>query len=101
MVLTLSQLFIVAVMQQIKWTNKNLNELRRKKTGLSSGSPTRLDINQTVQPQKMARGVKFWILEVEGLYYLCTKNKDADLLPCYRAADLRLVLHICEKQVFS
>ena len=31
--------------------------------------------NQAVQPQKMARGLKFRILKVEGLYYLCRKNK--------------------------
>ena len=34
----------------------------------------------------MARGVKFRILEVEGLYYPCSENKGAD----YREADLRL-----------
>ena len=28
----------------------------------------------------MARGLKFWIYEVEGLYYLCSKNKGADQL---------------------
>ena len=32
-------------------------------------------INQAVQPHKMARGLKFRILEVEGLYYLCSGNK--------------------------
>ena len=42
---------------------------------LSSGFPTRLDINQAVQPRKMAIGLKFWILEVEGLYYLCSEKQ--------------------------
>ena len=28
-----------------------------------------------VQSQKMARGLQFWIKEVEGLYYLCSKTK--------------------------
>ena len=46
---------------------------------LSSGFPTRSDTNQAVQSQQMARGLKFRILEVEGLYYLCSKNKGADL----------------------
>ena len=45
-----------------------------------------------VQPQKMARGLKFRILEVEGLYYLCIENKGADLRLCFR---------ICKKPVFS
>ena len=34
---------------------------------LSSGFPTRSDTNRAVQPQKMARGLEFPILEVEGL----------------------------------
>ena len=25
----------------------------------------------------MARGLKFWIYDVEGLYYLCSENKGA------------------------
>ena len=40
----------------------------------------------------MARGLKFWIYEVEGLYYLCSENKGADLHLCF---------YICKKQVFS
>ena len=57
--------------------------------------------DQTVQPQKMARGLKFWIEEVEGLYYVYRENKGVDQLHGYRAADLRLCFHICEEQVFS
>ena len=41
---------------------------------------TRLGTNWAVQPQKMHRDLKFRIYEVEGLYYLCSKNKGADLL---------------------
>ena len=37
--------------------------------------PTWSDTNQAVQLQKMARGLKFWIKIVEGLYYLCSKTK--------------------------
>ena len=33
------------------------------------------DTNQAVQPHKIARDLKFQILEVEGLYYLCSENK--------------------------
>ena len=54
-----------------------------------------------VQPQKMARGLKFWIKKEEGLYYLCCENKGADQLHGYRAADLRLCFYICKRQVFS
>ena len=47
-----------------------------------------------------ARGLKFRILEVEGLYFLCSKNKDADQLRGYREADLRLCLRMCKNLVF-
>ena len=33
-----------------------------------------------IQPQKMARGLKFQIKEVDGLFYLCCE-KNADQLP--------------------
>ena len=47
---------------------------------LSSGFLTRSDTNQAVQPQKIARDLKFQTWEVEGLYYLCSENKGADQL---------------------
>ena len=50
----------------------------------SSGFPTRSHTNRAVQPQKMARGLKFCILEEEELYYLCSENKCADQLLGYR-----------------
>ena len=53
------------------------------------------DTNRAVQSQKMARGLKFWIKKVEGLYYLCSENKGADQLRGYREADLRLCFRIC------
>ena len=37
------------------------------------GFPARLDTNWAVLPEKMARGLKFQICEVEGLYYLCSE----------------------------
>ena len=49
----------------------------------------------------MARGLKFRIYEVEGLYYLCSENKGADQLRGDREADLRLCFRICKKNVFS
>ena len=67
---------------------------------LSLGFPTRFDTNWAVQPQKVAGGLKFWILEVEGLYYLCSKNKGADQLHDYRAADLCLCFTHMQKTGF-
>ena len=55
---------------------------------LSSGFPARSDINRTVRPQEMARGLKFRIFEVEGLYYLCNENKSSDQLRSYCTVDL-------------
>ena len=49
----------------------------------------------------MARGLKFRIKEVEGLYYPCSENKGADQLRRYREADLRLCFRICKNPVFS
>ena len=63
--------------------------------------PTRSDTNQAVQLQKMARGLKFWIEKIEGLYYLCSENKDADQLRGDHEADLRLCFRICKMLVFS
>ena len=61
-------------------------------------------MNLAVQPQKMARGLKFHIQKVEGLCYQCSENKGADQLCGYRKAnreaDLRLCFHICKKPVF-
>ena len=67
----------------------------------SSGFLTRCDTNRAVQSQKMVRGLKFRIKEVEGLYYLCSENKGADQLRGYREADLHLCFRICKKPVFS
>ena len=45
--------------------------------------PTWSDTNQAVQLQKMAGGLKFQILKVEGLYYQCSENKGTDQLRSY------------------
>ena len=57
--------------------------------------------NQAVQPQQIARGLKFRIYEVEGSYYPCSENKCADQLRGHREADLRICFRICKKPVFS
>ena len=49
----------------------------------------------------MARGLKFRIQKVEGLYYPCSKNQGADQLRGYREVDLRLCFRICKNPVFS
>ena len=59
------------------------------------------DINQAVQLQKMARGLKFRIQKVGGLYYLCSENKGADQLRGDRKADLRFCFRICKMLVCS
>ena len=64
---------------------------------------TRSDTNQAVQLLDMARGLKFWIPEVEVLYYPSSENKGADQLRGYRyrEADQRLCFRICRTLVFS
>ena len=57
---------------------------------LSLQFPSRSDTNRAVQPHKMARSLKFWIVDVDELYYFCSRNKGTDQLRGYRAADLRL-----------
>ena len=78
-------------------------EPRHKKTGLRDFrlGPTQSDTNRAEPTQKMVRGLKFQILKEEGLYYLCSENKDVDQLRSYCTADLRLCFRICKSQVFS
>ena len=64
------------------------------------GVLTRSDPNLAVQPQKMASALKFQILEVEGLYSLCSENKGAYQLGGDRAADLCLCFCYMQKAVF-
>ena len=67
----------------------------------SSGFRTRSDTNWAGKSQKMARRSKFRILEEEGLYYPCSKNKGADQLCGYRTTGLRLCFCICKSPVSS
>ena len=55
---------------------------------LSLGFLTRSDTHLVVQPHvhKMARGMKFWIKEVEAFYHLCSESKGTDQLCGYYAA---------------
>ena len=57
-------------------------------------------VSNQVQPQEMARGLKFQMYEVEELYSLCSENKGAGQLHGqlhgYSAADLRLCFRICK-----
>ena len=66
---------------------------------MSSGLPTRSDTNQAVQQKKMARGWKFRIWEVEGLYSLWKETKA--LISCVITTQLicAFVFCICKKQV--
>ena len=66
----------------------------------SSGFPTLSDTNRLVQSQKIARSLKFRLMEEEELYYPCSENKGADQLCSYCTADLRLSFHIGNNPVF-
>ena len=78
-----------------------IDHMSRVAKNLSLGFPAMSNTNQPVQLQKMARGLKFGILEVEGFYYICSVNKGADQLRSYSTADLCLCIPICKRQVFS
>ena len=45
-------------------------------------------MNQPGQLQELVRRLKFRIKEEEGLYYLCSENKGADQLLCFRLCRL-------------
>ena len=63
--------------------------------------PNRSDTNRPVQAQKQASSLKFWIYEVEELYYPCSENKGADQLRgSNREADLRFCFRLCRLLVF-
>ena len=59
------------------------------------------DANRSVQPQKMARGLKFRIYVVQGSYYTYSENKGADQLHCYCATNMLFCFRNCKKPVFS
>ena len=61
-------------------------EPRSEKTG-SSGFPTRSNTNRAVQPQKMARGLKFRIKVEESVYYPYIAKTKA-LISCAGTAQL-------------
>ena len=67
--------------------------------GCPHGFLTRSDTNRAVHPQKTARSLKFWILKVEGFYYLCNEKKA--LISCTVTARLicTLVFAYAKKQV--
>ena len=57
------------------------------------GVSTRSNTNWAVEPQKIARGLQFWILEVKRLYYLFSENEGVDQL-----CGLRLWFCICKNR---
>ena len=73
----------VAEQPDLCWTWSKVCTQSHHQKNLSSGFPTRSNTNRAVQPQKMTRGLKFWICEVEALYYLCGENKGTDQLHGY------------------
>ena len=68
---------------------------------LSLGSPTRSNTNPAVQPQKMGRGLKFQIQEVEKLYYMYVVKTKA-LISCIVNAQLICpFIFVCAIGTFS
>ena len=59
------------------------------------GVPDQVRYKPAVQPQKMTRGLKYLVLEVEGLFSPYSKNKGADHLRGHQAADPGLYFCIC------
>ena len=57
---------IVRRLNYMYWSLVHLSCVMRKPV---FGFPTRSETNMAVQPQKMARGLKFQIWEEKGLYY--------------------------------
>ena len=63
------------------------------------GFPTRADKNWAAPAQKMARGLKFRIQEVEGLYYLCSEIKGADQLRSYHGGKSKGTTCVVDRDV--
>ena len=66
----------------------------------SSRFLTRSDTSRSMQPQEMARSLKFQISEEEGLYYQCSQNKGTDRHRSYSEAGLCLCFCLCKLFVF-
>ena len=58
--------------------------LSAARQNMCSGFLTRSNTEQDVQPQKMARSLKFQTYNVDGVFYLCRENKGADQLRIFR-----------------
>ena len=63
------------------------------------GFKTRSNTNQVVQSLKMDRSLQFWISEVEGLHYPCSKNNGTDQLHNYPKTICVFVFVLCPKQI--
>ena len=87
--------------KELEWPQHFAHYLSLVVRKLVFGVSDQSDTNQAVQLLNMARGLKFWIQKVEGLYYQCCENKGADQLRSYCAADLRLCFRIYKSPVFS
>ena len=92
--------FFLGERLQDQWSLNFISSLSHDARKLSIWFPTRSDTNQAVQSRTRARGLKVGISEVEGLYYLKSKNNDPDQLSEYRKSDLPLCFHICILLVF-
>ena len=78
---SLYYLLLDLLLPKAELVSNNLSRIMRKPT---FWYPTWSDTNQAVQPHQIARGLKFQIYKVEGLYYLCSeKHRKADLRLCF------------------
>ena len=68
---------------------------------LSSGFATRYDSNRPAQPHRLATVLRFWIQQVDLLYYLCSEQQRCWSDCADAQADMRLCCSHWHKQVFS
>ena len=81
-------------------TRDNIVWWAASQENLSLGFLTRCDTNKDVT-WKMARGMKFLIYEVVGLYWQHSESKCADQLCIYCTADLLLFSHYAKRRCGS
>ena len=79
--------------QGLSYHMSNMSRITRN---LSLRFLTRSDTNWAVQPQKMARGLKFQTWEEQGLYFLDIAKKK---LCYYSAPDLRVCFCLCKSRL--
>ena len=101
-----AQAYLSENVGSIEYYHKNINNLdiyvpHHEKTCLRGFLPGLTQCGLYSNRRSMARGLKLWIKEVEGLFYLFSENKCADQLYGYRAAALHFYFRINKNHRFS